>query len=225
MHLPKLPSKHHFTGLKELLYQYHLLGSYIWYGLCNIIHCVAANQINVLESKGIDLISWVYSFGYNQSDMWLYTLSDLGCTKIIAIEIQGIIWYYTPSNMKQVMTDTASTYMWFQRSIFSVSISWCKIIMLVVLWWKMLARSVATHRYYIPALATYQIDGLVQDCSNSIASALELLQSCTKPSRCYYLITLSFVEAARCDCPNVGDANPWIMHLKYIWHETAQTCR
>ena len=26
------------------------------------------------------------------------------------------------------------------------------------------------------------IDGLVQDCNNSIASALELLQSCTKPS-------------------------------------------
>ena len=26
------------------------------------------------------------------------------------------------------------------------------------------------------------IDGLIQDCSNSIANALELLQSCTKPS-------------------------------------------
>ena len=26
------------------------------------------------------------------------------------------------------------------------------------------------------------IDGLVKDCSNSIANALELLQSCTKPS-------------------------------------------
>ena len=26
------------------------------------------------------------------------------------------------------------------------------------------------------------IDGLVQDCSNSIANALELRQSCTKPS-------------------------------------------
>ena len=26
------------------------------------------------------------------------------------------------------------------------------------------------------------IDGLVQDCSNSIANALELLQSCTNPS-------------------------------------------
>ena len=25
------------------------------------------------------------------------------------------------------------------------------------------------------------LDGLVQDCSNSIANALELLQSCTKP--------------------------------------------
>ena len=28
------------------------------------------------------------------------------------------------------------------------------------------------------------IDGLVQDCSNSIANALELLQSCTKPLIC-----------------------------------------
>ena len=28
----------------------------------------------------------------------------------------------------------------------------------------------------------YHLDGLVQNCSNSIANALELLQSCTKPS-------------------------------------------
>ena len=28
----------------------------------------------------------------------------------------------------------------------------------------------------------HYIDGLVQDCSNSIANTLELLQSCTKPS-------------------------------------------
>ena len=28
----------------------------------------------------------------------------------------------------------------------------------------------------------HDIDGLVQDCSNSIANALELLQFCTKPS-------------------------------------------
>ena len=31
-------------------------------------------------------------------------------------------------------------------------------------------------------LGAYHIDDLVQDCSNSIANALELLQSCTKPS-------------------------------------------
>ena len=30
----------------------------------------------------------------------------------------------------------------------------------------------------------FQIGSLVQDCSNSIANALELLQSCTKPSKC-----------------------------------------
>ena len=35
--------------------------------------------------------------------------------------------------------------------------------------------------YQIPRLYLY-IDGLVQDCSNSIANALELLQPCTKPS-------------------------------------------
>ena len=30
------------------------------------------------------------------------------------------------------------------------------------------------------------IDGLVLDCSISIANALEILQSCTKPSICWY---------------------------------------
>ena len=36
----------------------------------------------------------------------------------------------------------------------------------------------------VPCSHYYNIDGLVQDCSNSIANALELLQSCTKPSIC-----------------------------------------
>ena len=33
-------------------------------------------------------------------------------------------------------------------------------------------------------VVVFHLDGLVQDCSNSIANALELLQSCTKPSIC-----------------------------------------
>ena len=33
-------------------------------------------------------------------------------------------------------------------------------------------------------IAQYHVDGLAQDCSNSIALAMELLQSCTKPSMC-----------------------------------------
>ena len=36
--------------------------------------------------------------------------------------------------------------------------------------------------YKVWAVWKYNIDSLVQDCSNSIADALELLQSCTKPS-------------------------------------------
>ena len=41
------------------------------------------------------------------------------------------------------------------------------------------------------------VDGLVQDCSNSIALAMELLQSCTKPSMCsikYSHVLLCFVK-------------------------------
>ena len=43
------------------------------------------------------------------------------------------------------------------------------------------------------------IDGLVQDCSNSIANALELLQSCTEPSLCsvlsvHYCVLLCHVQ-------------------------------
>ena len=37
--------------------------------------------------------------------------------------------------------------------------------------------------YVEPASRTQQIDGLVQDCSNSSALAMELLQSCTPSSK------------------------------------------
>ena len=39
------------------------------------------------------------------------------------------------------------------------------------------------------------IDGLAQDCSNSIANALELPQSCTKPSKYCYLNKIHIVSA------------------------------
>ena len=36
----------------------------------------------------------------------------------------------------------------------------------------------------MPLATSHYLDGLVQDRSNSIANAMELLQSCTKPSIC-----------------------------------------
>ena len=36
------------------------------------------------------------------------------------------------------------------------------------------------------------LDDLMQDCSDSIANALELLQSCTKPSICYLYGSVKF---------------------------------
>ena len=37
---------------------------------------------------------------------------------------------------------------------------------------------------YMAFKGSHQVDGLVQDCSNSSALAMELLQSCTKPLKC-----------------------------------------
>ena len=42
------------------------------------------------------------------------------------------------------------------------------------------------------------IDGSVQDCSNSTANALELLQSCTKPSICFACLSYLIKEWLTC---------------------------
>ena len=39
---------------------------------------------------------------------------------------------------------------------------------------------------YVSLVSLQYIDGLAQDCSNSSGLAMELLQSCTKPSICLY---------------------------------------
>ena len=46
------------------------------------------------------------------------------------------------------------------------------------------SRTIMTKMNIAVMLCKCCIEGLVQDCSNSIANALELLQSCTKPSVC-----------------------------------------
>ena len=52
-------------------------------------------------------------------------------------------------------------------------------------------RGLRAHESYwnSPEVAWLYLDDLVQDCSNSIADALELLQHCTKPSIYKYLVT------------------------------------
>ena len=50
------------------------------------------------------------------------------------------------------------------------------------------------------------IDGLVQDCSNSIAYALELLQFCTKPSiysTCMYVLSDNCIRLFRYVCDDL----------------------
>ena len=54
---------------------------------------------------------------------------------------------------------------------------------------------------------SWHIDGLVQDCSNSIANALELLQSCTKP--------LIYVNISSCIMFDYG-VHKHVIHWKYL---------
>ena len=45
------------------------------------------------------------------------------------------------------------------------------------------------------------VDGLVQDCSNSTANAVELLQFCTKPSMYSMLVTALLYSVSCCGGP------------------------
>ena len=54
------------------------------------------------------------------------------------------------------------------------------------------------HQYGTGQCHIMHIDGLVQDCSNSIASALELLQSCPKPSLSSVVIHIQISEVFVC---------------------------
>ena len=60
------------------------------------------------------------------------------------------------------------------------------------------------------------VDGLAKDCSNSIANAMELPQSCTKPSICLYIqhfaLPLS-ISTGWCK----KDVTPLLMHWSYIF--------
>ena len=53
---------------------------------------------------------------------------------------------------------------------------------------------------------TYHIDGLAQDCSNSSALAMELLQSCAKPSTC---MLHSMVDASPAMGISIVVADAW----------------
>ena len=65
---------------------------------------------------------------------------------------------------------------------------------------------------FVPDDLIDDIDGLVQDCSNSIANVLELLQSCTKPSN--YVNTGSGFSLAS----SRWQAITWTSNAKVSWY-------
>ena len=69
----------------------------------------------------------------------------------------------------------------------------------------------------------YQVNGLVPDCSNPIASALELLQSCTKPSKCAFNHDGSdspsegILESVPCHPVHLHWAYQWKLENAHVW--------
>ena len=59
----------------------------------------------------------------------------------------------------------------------------------------------------------HHIDGLAQDCSNSSAIALELLQSCAKPSTCTYGLHGTYRLAAFAEAVILVPPHPKSLHV------------
>ena len=86
--------------------------------------------------------------------------------------------------------------------------------------------SVAVHSARIPwtplTIADSQylkyIDGLVQDCSNSIANAMELLQSCTKLSMCMAR-EIGLVESELCGDFIFCALGQWVRLTVAVWQK------
>ena len=66
----------------------------------------------------------------------------------------------------------------FVASLIYLSADFCILCVISLHWNDLVVQTLSHGRHVYPI----HIDVLVQDCSNSIANALELLQSCTKPS-------------------------------------------
>ena len=68
---------------------------------------------------------------------------------------------------------------------------------------------------YSWAQAWLEINGLVQNCSNSIANALELLQSCTKLSKrgLFYMHWANLLAMALCDRNDAGEHVAWMQDI------------
>ena len=83
----------------------------------------------------------------------------------------------------------------------------------------------------VKTLVSY-INGLVQDCSNSTANTLELLQSCTKPSICFFLIKdgielfcSSRIMMASWRGNTFRITGPWWRHSRVTARSKGQQCR
>ena len=91
-------------------------------------------------------------------------------------------------------------------------------------WWPGDARSqvISNHGIHLglsPLYSVHQINGLVQDCNNSSALAMELLQFCTKPSKCAWILQkhfyLEYVLADQTIRLNMMDKNSW--NITILW--------
>ena len=92
--------------------------------------------------------------------------------------------------------------------IFQILLCWC---CMYEWWYQWPPTWLSGNRWYVSS-AILHIDGLVQDCSNSIANALELLQSRTKPSIWLYSRVMNHDISYNMAIAKIG----YRIHYKFI---------
>ena len=117
---------------------------------------------------------------------WSYFLEDSVDNKPVLVQVMA--WCYKAK--RQYLNQFHCKDSWCHTALLNYKHVLCLVQCLLLLCARATAKTVVKNSRLV------YIDGLVQDCNNSSALAMELLQSCTKPSISQWYITVG----KTCDC-------------------------
>ena len=120
--------------------------------------------------------------------IWICMFDHLYCDVYIKDKFVDYLWCNSKNLLDNKWTVVFNVVWYTPICISFWNVNWCIHFLDFFFWiskWYVMTSVLPIDRLRSYSIRQCNIDGLVQDCSNSIANALELLQSCTKPSTWY----------------------------------------